>query len=53
MHVYDLCLIIAEVEEMKRQMEEELKKKEEELANLSRTYEERMKEAAAANQVWS
>ena len=31
---------------MKRQMEEELKKKEEELANLSRTYEERMKEAA-------
>ena len=38
---------------MKRQMEEELKKKEEELANLSRTYEERMKEAAQANKVWS
>ena len=38
---------------MKRQMEEELKKKEEELANLNRTYEERMKEAALANQVGS
>ena len=36
---------------MKRQMEEELRKKEEELANLSKTYEERMKEAAVANQV--
>ena len=36
---------------MKRQMEEELRKKEEELANLSKTYEERMKEAALANQV--
>ena len=32
-------------------MEEELRKKEEELANLSKTYEERMKDAALANQV--
>ena len=44
-------LYLIEVEEMKRQMEEELRKKEEELANLSKTYEERMKEAAVANQV--
>ena len=44
-------LYLVEVEEMKRQMEEELRKKEEELANLSKTYEERMKEAAVANQV--
>lgn len=36
---------------MKRQMEEELRKKEEELANLSKSYEERMREAAVANQV--
>ena len=36
---------------MRRQMEEQLKKKEEELANLSRSYEERMEARAAAAQV--
>ncbi|WAQ93614.1 KIF28-like protein [Mya arenaria] len=38
-----------EVEEMKRQMEEELRKKEEELENLSKTYEQRMADAATSN----
>ena len=43
--------VVTEMEEMKRQMEEELRKKEEELENLSKTYEQRMAEAAQANKV--
>lgn len=46
-----LLLTVTEVEEMKRQMEEELRKKEEELENLSKSYEQRMADAAAANKV--
>ncbi|KAL4221955.1 hypothetical protein ACF0H5_018006 [Mactra antiquata] len=37
------------MDEMKRQLEEELRKKEEELENLSKSYEQRMAEAATAN----
>lgn len=39
-----------EVEEMKRQMEEELRKKEEELENLTKSYEQRMADAAQSTQ---
>lgn len=42
-----------EVDEMKRQMEEELRKKEEELENLTKTYEQRMLDAAQNNKVTS
>lgn len=54
MYDTDLCVFVSmvtEVEEMKRQMEEELKKKEEELENLTKSYEQRMIDAASANKV--
>jgi len=44
-------LAVTEVEEMKRQMEEELRKKEEALENLTKSYEQRMADAAVANKV--
>lgn len=46
------CSLVTDVEEVKRALQEQLKKNEEEMEQMNKSWQQRLEEAQAVNQVW-